>query len=76
MELDITITLRVKLTTGKVTLNEGVYKLKPRVCSSHLLRLVNPCCNACLLRLPPRASPGAAKGNYRHPRASLISSSG
>ncbi len=21
--------------------------IKPRICSSHLLRLVNPCCNAC-----------------------------
>jgi hypothetical protein len=21
--------------------------VKPRICSSHLLRLVNPCCNAC-----------------------------
>jgi hypothetical protein len=23
------------------------FNLKPRICSSHLLRLVNPCCNAC-----------------------------
>ncbi len=50
--------------------------VKPRICSSHLLRLVNPCCNACLLLWNPRASHGVAKGNYRHFCASLVSPSG
>ena len=26
--------------------------VQPRICSSHLLRLVNPCCNACVLLTP------------------------
>ncbi len=49
--------------------------VKPRICSSHLLRLENHCCNTCLLLLPPRASHGAAKGNYWHFRALFVSPS-
>ena len=49
---------------------------KPRISSRHLLRLVNSCCNARLLLWNPRASHGAAKGNYRHFRASIVSPSG
>jgi len=50
--------------------------LKPRICSSHLLRLVNPRCNASLLLWNTYASHRVAKGNYRHVRASFISPSG
>jgi hypothetical protein len=27
--------------------HSGIINDKPRICSSHLLRLANPCCNAC-----------------------------
>ena len=64
----------IRWNTQTNILTPPIYlQVKPRICSSHLLRLVNPCCNACLLLWNPRASHGVAKGNYWHLRASLVS---